>query len=1185
MQVRKEIRFAIVLYGGISLAVYINGVVRELLAMVRATAPDAEDPDIARFAFSELGETEKVYRQLGQVLNADRDPLASTASRPVPNVADPIRTRFVVDIISGTSAGGINGLYLAKALVLGQSLERIANVWLDKADISTLLYDKYSALPGIPQQRPPPSLLNGRRMFYLLFDSLQKMDDDAGASERKRSLTDRVDCFLTATDLRGLPIFLRLSDGFVSESWHRKSFHFSYDSSDKGEQDFAQPWNPILAFAARCTSSFPTAFEPVMIGDIKSVLGENLPVGWKKFFGEYIPPGIMNAPGASVPQPPDAAHDVAQSEAKKAPGFDEGSGRDQLNRAYDVEEHAFADGGALDNKPFSYAITALGTRRATVPSERKLVYIEPSPEHPEDAPAFASAAGKDPRRPTFVETTADGLFLARRETIRQELDRISARNRLIDRVDRIVSGVDDDLAIAAVRSCDPPPSATATVEGKDADTLNRQLSEQATRWSNEPLTAMIEKSGPGYGGYFRLKVAAVTDDLAAIIASLAGFVSESDEYLAVRYLVRAWRDAKYSESPLTGQLDSTQSQPIMQQSQNAYLFSFDLGYRLRRLDFVLAKIDTLSCLDEHAERIVSGLCDNARVAFPGLAEDAAVATRLAQLRKPFATWTREEREEFRVALVELAKKLAPIYHRLRAFEIDLQSPSGEGNTDPKSEGDAKAKLIGAVLATKVTRSQLQDLMGLPTDVERDMCARRLIGVDEQTRRLTKESPFISVEQELSKCLEPQLIEASNLAIAVLLPGADARPNVKDLIAFYYHRYECFDEVTFPIRFATDVGEELDPVAVVRISPEDGRFLVKERTDINRPTSRMKLAGIRYGHFGAFFDRGWRQNDLTWGRLDGAERLITTALAGSSSGTVGVATRWIHDAQEEIFRDLAERGARDSIADELIRAIAQVTPTTQTPATHAWGTAQANAKNDANAFAVAARTKRRIIENLTRPATGAITSTATASLRNYLQTPAAIQRAFVEGTNVAPEMNRHAAIDAIGRGVGIVGLILKDLSREYNAAPVRRVASAFSMLSQTMWGVVALATPESGVRPFLRHWQVVASVAAALILAAGFVFPYFQGLRTLGLTILIGIILIQIISVTTHAWMVGRFGASYLLSTVAGWLLVIVTLFLIMSTVLELPRFVADARNAVNTMRSPRGRASVDSPRDGPGIAR
>ena len=34
----QEVRFAVVMYGGVSLAIYINGIAQELLRLVRATA-------------------------------------------------------------------------------------------------------------------------------------------------------------------------------------------------------------------------------------------------------------------------------------------------------------------------------------------------------------------------------------------------------------------------------------------------------------------------------------------------------------------------------------------------------------------------------------------------------------------------------------------------------------------------------------------------------------------------------------------------------------------------------------------------------------------------------------------------------------------------------------------------------------------------------------------------------------------------------------------------------------------------------------------------------------------------------------------------------------------------------------------------------------------------------------------
>lgn len=39
----------------------------------------------------------------------------------------------------------------------------------------------------------------------------------------------------------------------------------------------------------------------------------------------------------------------------------------------------------------------------------------------------------------------------------------------------------------------------------------------------------------------------------------------------------------------------------------------------------------------------------------------------------------------------------------------------------------------------------------------------------------------------------------------------------------------------------------------------------------------KLAGTTLGDFGAFFERKFRENDILWGRLDGAERIVSVLL--------------------------------------------------------------------------------------------------------------------------------------------------------------------------------------------------------------------------------------------------------------------------------------------------------------------
>ena len=97
---------------------------------------------------------------------------------------------------------------------------------------------------------------------------------------------------------------------------------------------------------------------------------------------------------------------------------------------------------------------------------------------------------------------------------------------------------------------------------------------------------------------------------------------------------------------------------------------------------------------------------------------------------------------------------------------------------------------------------------------------------------------------------------------------------RQAMAHYYENYEDYDLLTYPIMYDTGVGEA-DAIDIIRISPEDAKQLIDERE-----TGCHKLAGSALGHFGAFLARQWRQNDILWGRLDGAERIIAALLPES-----------------------------------------------------------------------------------------------------------------------------------------------------------------------------------------------------------------------------------------------------------------------------------------------------------------
>jgi patatin-related protein len=360
----QEIRFAVVLYGGVSLAIYINGVVQELLHLVRATAPEAptgESPDAAWKSEAELTSTERVYRRLGQLLEWGKTP------PPVlPGELAPIRTRFVVDILSGSSAGGINGVFLGKALANEQELAQLKQLWIDEGDIARLVNDKrsYDRL-GLDEQRPPESVLNSRRLYWKLLAALDEMGTDGGAEASR--LVDELDLWITTTDIRGLLMPIDLFDRMVYERRHRNVLHFKYatgyargggQGTDDGPvNDFLRSYNPMLAFAGRATSAFPFAFEPMTLSDIDQVLeverfrhhaggGAGSP-RWRKFFEDYV-------------------------RARRAPG--DARGDDEYYR-----DEAFGDGGYLDNKPFTWATQAIARRRADLPVDRRLIYVEPDP--------------------------------------------------------------------------------------------------------------------------------------------------------------------------------------------------------------------------------------------------------------------------------------------------------------------------------------------------------------------------------------------------------------------------------------------------------------------------------------------------------------------------------------------------------------------------------------------------------------------------------------------------------------------------------------------------------------------------------------------------------------------------------------------------------------------------------------
>src|ERR1700749_1869 len=132
-EAQREVRFGLVLYGGVSLAVYIYGVVLEFERLVQASR------GVEKNAWTEI------LRKAG--------------------------VTATVDIVSGASAGGINGVLLGKALATGAELNSVRTIWTDEADIGKLLREA--------SDKEPVSLLRTDRFQELLDDGLKRMDESA----------------------------------------------------------------------------------------------------------------------------------------------------------------------------------------------------------------------------------------------------------------------------------------------------------------------------------------------------------------------------------------------------------------------------------------------------------------------------------------------------------------------------------------------------------------------------------------------------------------------------------------------------------------------------------------------------------------------------------------------------------------------------------------------------------------------------------------------------------------------------------------------------------------------------------------------------------------------------------------------------------------------------------------------
>lgn len=554
---KKELRLAVVIYGGASLAVYMHGVTKELLKLVRASKV-LHEADARRPADGGYGDgsddrafdTEAVYFDMLREING-RD-----------------HFRVVIDVIAGASAGAINGVMLAKALVDDARLDAQTEGWMAGADVEKLaaqetrpwhkwyLYPFLRALSWwLPRDigtdaetrgkltrlvrsawfRPP---FSGERLCNHFFDALEALAATRRSGSSLLPPGQRLDVYASLTDLLGYPRTIRLHDGLVArEQAHAAVCQLSHVATDAGiaASDFADGNEAALVWAARASSSYAGAFPPFHHGEMQRVLDGR----------------GMTWPGEQ---------DFLRNSLRVGDGS-------PAHHHFDPGDRYFVDGGIVNNKPFRAALQALNHRAADRRVKRCITFIEPDPNVAVDQ--------------------AQGPSLGYLSTIRAALSSIPRNQPILDDLGEVVA---QDARVQVNRRI---------IDANRGD-IERMVAELRAVHARQPLTAELVSylraamahqaevsMGLAYHVYVQRRIWRLVDALVQSWSELAGEPAEPSLRRAMEQSLAGWWQYEDAESATSAE----QSAARLEHRQEAFLQRFDVTFRIRRLQFLIRRLN------------------------------------------------------------------------------------------------------------------------------------------------------------------------------------------------------------------------------------------------------------------------------------------------------------------------------------------------------------------------------------------------------------------------------------------------------------------------------------------------------------------------------------------------------------------------------------------------------------------
>jgi patatin-related protein len=421
-----ELRLALAMRGGVSLAVWIGGAIAELDLARRGMRGDQGWP-VGSEAERERAEAyAELLRNLGY-------------------------TDLVIDVLAGASAGGLNAVIYGFAQSVGTDLEWLREVWRGQGDLWGLFHEQWDSTRPYRTE----AVFDADKFFYgKVREQLLKQAEHA----RPELTSDYLTVDLAAT-LQAAP---PLPDLRTGADLRPRTGHFRFRRTpaspgtfnDMPATDEDTEAVSGLAYAARATSSFPGAFEPAGV-----------------FSWEPQGPDTKRRDREEGDDTPENLAAVF-SEVALTPAS-----------TYDV-----MDGGVFDNIPIGRAIQAIADAPASRPTERILIYLDPSPPHAGRARAAPPAFEKGRRqmRAKFVRSALTALRY--KQTVESASDDLRALNRLRSAV--------ADLQTRRRLFLDVLPGVlTQGVEGQPLDARYRQIRAQVDA---ARLCTLLTAPGAGF---------------------------------------------------------------------------------------------------------------------------------------------------------------------------------------------------------------------------------------------------------------------------------------------------------------------------------------------------------------------------------------------------------------------------------------------------------------------------------------------------------------------------------------------------------------------------------------------------------------------------------------------------------------------------------------------------------------